>query len=46
MGNSSKKQAAKCNFLSKDEQNIVSNSFRLISKNSDRLKEDDLTVRL
>ncbi|KAK9883979.1 hypothetical protein WA026_004913 [Henosepilachna vigintioctopunctata] len=43
MGNSSKKQAAKCNFLSKDEQIIVSNSFRMISKSSDRLKEDDLT---
>ncbi|XP_045474421.1 MTOR-associated protein MEAK7 [Harmonia axyridis] len=42
MGNSSKKQAAKCNFLSKDEQNLVSNSFRFISKNSDRIKEDDL----
>lgn len=42
MGNSSKKQAAKCNFLSKEEQNVVSNSFKFISKNSDRIKEDDL----
>lgn len=42
--NSSKRLAAKCSFLSKDEQVIVSNSFRLASKNSERIKEDELTV--
>lgn len=42
--NSSKKLAAKCSFLSKDEQLIVSNSFKLASKNSERIKEDELTV--
>ncbi|KAF7270287.1 MTOR-associated protein MEAK7 isoform X1 [Rhynchophorus ferrugineus] len=41
--NSSKKLAAKCSFLSKDEQLIVSNSFKLASKNSERIKEDELT---
>lgn len=42
--NSSKKLAAKCPFLSKDEQHIVSSSFRLVSKNSDKIKEEELTV--
>jgi hypothetical protein len=42
--NSSKKLAAKCSFLSKDEQHIVSNSFRLASKNSEKIKEEELTV--
>ncbi|KAL1501204.1 hypothetical protein ABEB36_006576 [Hypothenemus hampei] len=41
--NSSKKLAAKCSFLSKDEQLIVSNSFKLASKNSEKIKEDELT---
>ncbi|XP_065167245.1 MTOR-associated protein MEAK7 [Atheta coriaria] len=41
--NSSKKLAAKCSFLSKDEQIIVSQSFRLASKNSEKIKEDELT---
>ncbi|XP_018576195.1 TLD domain-containing protein 1 [Anoplophora glabripennis] len=41
--NSSKKLAAKCSFLSKDEQLIVSNSFKLASKNSERIKEEELT---
>ncbi|CAH0550283.1 unnamed protein product [Brassicogethes aeneus] len=41
--NSSKKLAAKCSFLSKDEQVIVGNSFRLASKNSEKIKEDELT---
>lgn len=45
-GNSSKKLAAKCTFLSKDEQIVVSNSFRLASKNSERIKEEDLMVFL
>lgn len=44
MGNSSKKLAARCAFLSKDEQVIVSNAFRLASKNSERIKDDDLVV--
>lgn len=44
--NSSKKLAAKCSFLSKDEQIIVSQSFRLASKNSEKIKEDELTVSL
>lgn len=42
--NSSKKLAAKCSFLSKDEQIIVSNSFKLASKNSEKIKEDELMV--
>ncbi|XP_071054421.1 MTOR-associated protein MEAK7 [Onthophagus taurus] len=41
--NSSKKLAAKCSFLSKDEQVIVSNSFKFASKNSEKIKEDELT---
>ncbi|KAK9732424.1 tld [Popillia japonica] len=41
--NSSKRLAAKCSFLSKDEQVIVSNSFKFASKNSERIKEDELT---
>ncbi|XP_066157482.1 MTOR-associated protein MEAK7 isoform X2 [Euwallacea fornicatus] len=41
--NSSKKLAAKCSFLSKDEQLIVSNSFKLASRNSEKIKEDELT---
>lgn len=44
--NSSKKLAAKCTFLSKDEQIIVSNSFRLASKNSEKIKDDELTVSI
>lgn len=44
--NSSKRLAAKCSFLSKDEQVIVSNSFRLASKNSEKIKEEELTVCL
>lgn len=42
--NSSKRLAAKCQILSKDEQAIVSTSFRLASKNSDKIKEDELMV--
>lgn len=42
--NNSKRLAAKCSFLSKDEQVIVSQSFRLVSKNSEKIKEDDLVV--
>ncbi|KAJ8925661.1 hypothetical protein NQ315_009506 [Exocentrus adspersus] len=40
--NSSKKLAAKCSFLSKDEQLIVGNSFKLASKNSEKIKEEEL----
>ncbi|KAJ8951773.1 hypothetical protein NQ317_002169 [Molorchus minor] len=35
---SSKKLAAKCSFLSKDEQLIVGNSFKVASKNSEKIK--------
>ncbi|XP_060536321.1 MTOR-associated protein MEAK7 [Cylas formicarius] len=41
--NNSKKLAAKCSFLSKDEQLIVSNSFKLASRNSEKIKEEELT---
>lgn len=44
MGNASKKLAEKCTLLSKDEQPIVANSFRFASKNSDKIREDDLIV--
>lgn len=44
MGNSSTKLAEKCNILSKDEVPIVASSFKLVSKNSERIKEDDLMV--
>lgn len=40
--NTSKKLAAKCTFLSKEEQVIVGNCFRLTSRNSDRIKEEEL----
>lgn len=42
--NSSKRLAAKCSFLSKEEQQIVGNSFRVVSKNSEKIKEDELSV--
>lgn len=46
MGTSnSKKLAAKCSFLSKDEQLIVGNSFKLASKNCEKIKEEELSVR-
>lgn len=44
--NNSKRLAAKCAFLTKDEQVIVSQSFRLVSKNSEKIKEDDLVVSI
>lgn len=44
MGNSSTKLAEKCSLLSKDEIPIVASSFKLVSKNSERIKEDDLMV--
>ncbi|XP_031636520.1 uncharacterized protein LOC116349293, partial [Contarinia nasturtii] len=42
MGNSSTKLAEKCSLLSKDEVPLVASSFKLVSKNSERIKEDDL----
>lgn len=42
MGNSSTKLAQKCSLLTKDEIPVVANSFKFVSKNSDRIKEDDL----
>lgn len=42
MGNTSTKLAEKCTLLSKDEVPIVAGSFKFVSKNSDRIKEDDL----
>lgn len=44
MGNSSTKLAEKCSLLSKDEIPLVASSFKLVSKNSERIKEDDLMV--
>uniref|UniRef100_A0A2A4JD53 MTOR-associated protein MEAK7 n=1 Tax=Heliothis virescens TaxID=7102 RepID=A0A2A4JD53_HELVI len=44
MGNTSKKLAAKCALLTKDEQKYLATTFRAASKNSDRIKEDDLIV--
>lgn len=45
MGNSSTKLAEKCSILTKDEVPLVASAFKLVSKNSDRIKEDDLMVR-
>lgn len=42
MGNTSTKLAEKCTLLSKDEVPVVAGSFKFVSKNSDRIKEDDL----
>lgn len=44
MGNSSTKLAEKCSLLSKNEVPVVASSFKLVSKNSERIKEDDLMV--
>ncbi|KAM3955943.1 MTOR-associated protein MEAK7 [Aphomia sociella] len=44
MGNTSKKLAAKCTLLTKDEQKFVAATFRAASKNSERIREDDLIV--
>lgn len=44
MGNSSTKLAEKCSILTKDEVPLVASAFKLVSKNSDRIKEDDLMV--
>lgn len=42
MGNSSTKLAEKCSLLNKNEVPIVASSFKLVSKNSERIKEDEL----
>lgn len=42
MGNSSQKLAEKCSLLNKNEIPIVASSFKLVSKNSERIKEDEL----
>lgn len=42
MGNSSTKLAEKCSLLHKNEVPIVASSFKLVSKNSERIKEDEL----
>lgn len=44
MGNSSTKLAEKCHLLSRDEVPVVASSFKFVSKNSERIKEDDLMV--
>lgn len=44
MGNSSTKLAEKCSLLSRDEVPVVASSFKFVSKNSERIKEDDLMV--
>lgn len=45
MGNSSTKLAEKCSLLSRDEVPVVASSFKFVSKNSERIKEDDLMVK-
>lgn len=42
MGNSSTKLAEKCSLLNKNEVPLVASSFKLVSKNSERIKEDEL----
>jgi hypothetical protein len=42
MGNSSQKLAEKCSLLNKNEIPVVASSFKLVSKNSERIKEDEL----
>lgn len=42
MGNSSQKLAEKCSLLNKTEIPVVASSFKLVSKNSERIKEDEL----
>ncbi|KAF9420521.1 hypothetical protein HW555_003271 [Spodoptera exigua] len=44
MGNTSKKLAAKCTLLTKDEQKYLAATFRAASKNSDKIREEDLIV--
>lgn len=42
MGSNSTKMAEKCSLLSKDEVPIVAGSFKFVSKNSERIREEDL----
>lgn len=44
MGNTSKKLAAKCTLLDKEEQKYLAATFRAGSKNSERIREEDLIV--
>lgn len=44
MGNTSKKLAAKCTLLTKEEPKYVAATFRAASKNSERIREEDLIV--
>lgn len=44
MGNTSKKLAAKCSLLTREEQKFIANTFRAASKNSDKIREEDLIV--
>lgn len=44
MGNTSKKLAEKCTILTKDEQKMLAVTFRPVSRNSPRVREDDLVV--
>ncbi|CAH2097496.1 unnamed protein product [Euphydryas editha] len=44
MGNTSKKLAAKCTLLTKEEQKYVAATFRAASKNSEKIREEDLIV--
>ncbi|CAH0597171.1 unnamed protein product [Chrysodeixis includens] len=44
MGNTSKKLAAKCTLLTKEEQKYLAATFRAASKNSDKIREEDLIV--
>lgn len=42
MGNSSQKLAEKCSILQKSEISLVANSFKHASRNSDKIKEEEL----
>lgn len=42
MGNSNAKMAERCSMLAKHEIPIVAASFKIASKNSDKVKEDEL----
>ncbi|VVC91337.1 unnamed protein product [Leptidea sinapis] len=42
MGNTSKKLAAKCTLLTRDEQKYVAATFRAASKNSEKIREEEL----
>ncbi|XP_075985377.1 MTOR-associated protein MEAK7 isoform X2 [Anticarsia gemmatalis] len=42
MGNTSKKLAAKCTLLDRDEQKYLAATFRAASKNSDKIREEDI----